>query len=355
MSLEYLNATWYGGARLSSFSLFIKLLLMTITIRSLAFFALVLGGLLAMGAPALVSAQMVPCGWYYNGSSSSSCGTGTLLVYVQSLNGTGSSYYYGNYGNGNYGNGNSYSSSNFTVQVSGQNASPSSFVGSQSGTLVSITGGSSYSVTVPQAFGYTPSYSVGCNGTIAANQQATCVVTMSAGSTYSSYPQPYPYPYTYSTLSCNPSYQTVSAGQVATFTATGGNSGVYNWMTADRSYQGIGPVLNTSLESSGTQTVTVSDGYQTATCTVMVVVNGVITYPGSQTYIPPAAQYAYSGSQAYGSSAVSAVQYTYVPNVPNTGFAPISASSITFALVVLMGLCVFSFPYVRKAFAIVLR
>jgi uncharacterized repeat protein (TIGR01451 family) len=64
----------------------------------------------------------------------------------------------------------------FSLSVSGTNASPSSFAGSESGTNVSLDAGS-YSVTESAASGYTVSYSVGCSGSVAAGGTATCTVT----------------------------------------------------------------------------------------------------------------------------------------------------------------------------------
>src|SRR5581483_9027656 len=80
-----------------------------------------------------------------------SSSTGLLTVYVQVTN---PSTYYGVQ---------PASPSNFTVQVSGQNPSPSSFTGSQSGTSVSLNPGA-YNVSVSNSVpGYAPTYSTGCN------------------------------------------------------------------------------------------------------------------------------------------------------------------------------------------------
>ena len=90
--------------------------------------------------------------------------TGLLNVYVQVINPTGVAY----------------SPSNFTVAVSGNSPSLTSFQGSQSGTLVSINPGS-YAVTVINQYGFNPSYSVGCDNTVSAGQTQLCVITMSGG------------------------------------------------------------------------------------------------------------------------------------------------------------------------------
>ncbi len=234
---------------------------MTSFLRSLG---LVVSGLVLTAFPTVVSAQT--CGL-------NMCGTGTLFVYVQVINGYTNT---------------TVSPSNFTVQVSGQNVSLPSFPGSQSGTTLSLGGGSGYSVIIPQTLsGYVPSYSQGCNGTLYANQQATCVITMS-GNTLGFYPvQPYPYPYTPSILSCTPAYQTVAAGQTATFTAQG-STAPYNWTTNDRSYLSAGPVLNVALQTAGIQTVTVTSGSQTGNCTVNVTaaINAPIIFPGTPGYVP---------------------------------------------------------------------
>jgi len=296
---------------------------MTTFIRSAAFSALVLVSGAFLYAPIHASAQVSSCGFY--GNYNTSCGTGTVLVYVQVINNQNASY----------------TPSNFQVQISGQSASPSTFAGSQNGTLVTLTGGSGYSVTVPQSMGYTPSYSAGCSGIAYANQQATCVVTMSGSSNYSTFPQPYPYnPYTfqYSALTCYPSYQSIPLGQTANLTATGGTGTIYNWSIPGRSYQGTGQVLNIGFQTTGTQLVTVENGSQIATCTVRV------TDPGTPAYIG-----------GYNNPVTPGLQATYVPRLPNTGFEPISATGIAFGTIVLLGLGVYLYPYARKALAVAVR
>jgi hypothetical protein len=69
----------------------------------------------------------------------------------------------------------------FTIDVSGVKANPSSFHGSSEGTSVTL-GAGAYSVTEPSHPGYDVTYSAGCSGTIAAGGSATCTVTNTARS-----------------------------------------------------------------------------------------------------------------------------------------------------------------------------
>ncbi|HVY72730.1 MAG TPA: hypothetical protein VG984_01605 [Candidatus Paceibacterota bacterium] len=183
-----------------------------------------------------------------------------------------------------------------------------------------------------------------------------------------------------STLSCAPSYQSIGAGQAATFTATGG-TGSYNWTTATRTSLNVGPSYTTVFQTSGPQTVIVSSGTQTANCTITVgSVNGPITYSGSGTYTG-GNTYTYAngnGSYTYTSVAPTnttvATNYTgpvvtyttvsnnpsvtasYVPaSLPNTGFEPQNGAALALALVFLIGASIFAAPYVRQAFAVALR
>lgn len=267
--------------------------------------------------------------------------TGLLNVYVQVLNQTGYSYAPGN----------------FTVTVTGANPSPAVFAGSNQGTKVSLNAGS-YSVSISNAatvFGFNPTYSVGCNGTMAANETQTCVVTVSAGN-YWGYPQVFPYPYSYPytsvpSLSCYTETPIVSIGQSARFSAVGGVGGTYNWATPFQNHPNVGPVLTTSFPSSGTHAVTVTNAAQTATCNVTVnnsyypqpIVPTSPIYPGTPSYVYP-----YGTQPSYTA--------TYVaPRFPNTGFEPISSAQMAFALVLTMGAAIAAFPYARKAFAIAVR
>ena len=264
----------------------------------------------ALAFPLAAGAQTTNnCGW--NGwlnNNLSGCGTGTLLVYMQG--------------------------GALAVSVLGQNPAPHTFTGSTGGTLVTL-GSGQYSVLVNNSNNYSAQYSAGCNGTIYQNQTNTCVITVASGQ-YPAYPVPYPYPYSLQPLTCSPSYQTVALGRVATFAATGG-SGTYTWSTPTNTYQGSGAVLNTSFNSTGTHIVTVTSGSATAACSVAVV--GADYYP--PTYLP--AQ----------TTPVAAVTYV-VPTLPNTGFEPVDGAMISFALVLLLGAGAASYPYVKRAVAVVL-
>ncbi|HEY5383321.1 MAG TPA: hypothetical protein VIJ88_02075 [Candidatus Paceibacterota bacterium] len=289
--------------------------------------------------PAFAFAQSYNCtgntnsGWSFwnnNNNNTTVCTPGHLLVYVQV--------------NNNINNGYNRAPSDFTVAVSGLNASPSSFPGSLSGTEVSVSG--TYSVVALQLQGYSASYSAGCNGTINNSQSGLCVVTESNSSSYyNQYPTPYPYPYTNIPLTCTPSYQTVNLGQTITFTAQGGDYSQYNWQTPNRSYLNIGPTLNVALLSTGTQTVTVSNGQGIATCTVNVVINGapapIVINPANPIY---PANYNYNVS----------VTPTYIPSLPNTGFEPMSATEAASAAALLIAVALIALPYVRQAFIAVL-
>jgi hypothetical protein len=278
-------------------------------------------GFVFAAVPALAQAQYFNyCNLGY-AAGNYNCAPGTLQVYVQVMNTT-------------Y-NGNGPTTRNpqdFTVAVSGLNPSPASFPGSLQGTPVSV--GGAYTVTATQMPGWAPSYSQGCQGTLGAGQQATCVITESSTLGYYSYPQPYPYQYyPYQTLSCAPSVQTVGFGQTATFTAVGG-TGPYTWQTPNQTYQAIGPTLNVVLPLAGTQAVSVSSGGQTAMCTVTV--TGTVYNPSiPASYVAPTAP-----------------NVTVItPTLPNTGFEPVSATGIAFAVAALIAAAVALFPYVRSTLA----
>ncbi len=262
--------------------------------------------------------------------------TGLLTVYVQVSN------------QGGY----NYTPGNFTVSVTGQNPSPSSFQGSQSGTLVSLNPGS-YSVSVADQYGYSASYSTGCNNTIAAGGTHTCVITMTSAQAYPYYPYtpPAPYtPYLPQPLTCRTDTPTVGLGQQARFSAVGGVGGTYNWYAENQTHFNVGPVFNKAFGSSGTHTVQVTNAAQTATCVVTVSTTyypqpAPTNYPQYPSYQYPS--YQYPSHQAY-------PQYTY-PRFPNTGFAPIGSAEMAFATVLLMGAGIALYPYARKAFAVAVR
>lgn len=255
---------------------------------------------LALALPALVGAQTAT--------------TGLLQVYVQVINQ----------------NAGAYSPGNFQVQVSGNSPSPSSFAGSNSGTLVVINPGA-YSVTVANQYGFTPNYSVGCNNSINANQTQLCVVTMS-GSGFNPVVTPFPNTQIPAPLSCRTETPQVGLGQSARFVALGGMGGTYNWNAAGSVFANIGPFLTTSFHNSGTHVVTVTSGAQTAACTVNVT-NIYQPMPGTTSYTS-----------------------TYYPSFPNTGVAPsVAGAGVAFAVVLLVAFGIALQPYARKAFATALR
>ncbi|PIZ85825.1 hypothetical protein COX94_02015 [Candidatus Nomurabacteria bacterium CG_4_10_14_0_2_um_filter_33_9] len=73
-------------------------------------------------------------------------------------------------------NGGTAIASDFTIDVSGTNVSPSSFSGSAAGVDVTLDAGS-YAVTETSLPGYLQSGSSGCSGTIAAGETKTCTMT----------------------------------------------------------------------------------------------------------------------------------------------------------------------------------
>ena len=162
--------------------------------------------------------------------------TGSLTVYVQVNN------KYDGY----------RSPSDFTIQVSGANPSQRYFAGAQNGTTVRLNG--PYNVSLYNQVGYNPTYSQDCSGTLNANENKVCYVTLTSTYTNNYYPynyNPYSYPYQYQQ-----------------------------------------PV----------------------------------------TYVSK-----------------------YVPSLPDTGFKPISASTLAFAIALLLTSIAVLYPYVRKTFAVVLN
>jgi hypothetical protein len=73
-------------------------------------------------------------------------------------------------------NGGTKNAGNFTMQVTGSGASPSSFPGSESGTTVTLNAGA-YSVGEVAVANYFATLSADCSGTIAAGETRTCTVT----------------------------------------------------------------------------------------------------------------------------------------------------------------------------------
>src|SRR5439155_984602 len=73
-------------------------------------------------------------------------------------------------------NGGTKVSSDFTINVTGNAATPSSFPGSSTGTTVTLNAGN-YSVSESVPGGYAASYSTDCSGSIAVGQTKTCTIT----------------------------------------------------------------------------------------------------------------------------------------------------------------------------------
>src|SRR5213594_3729363 len=73
-------------------------------------------------------------------------------------------------------NGGTKVSSDFTINVTGNAATPSSFPGSSTGTTVTLNAGN-YSVSESVPTGYAASYSTDCSGSIAVGQTKTCTIT----------------------------------------------------------------------------------------------------------------------------------------------------------------------------------
>lgn len=291
---------------------------------------------LVVAVPLAVSAQTVSpsnCGWSsWLTNNLTTCGTGTLLVYVQVL-----------------GQGSLTASNVVTVSVTGQNPTPAVFPGSVGGTLVTM-GSGSYGVVATNSAGLTPSYSTGCNGTLYNGQTSTCVVTMSGSSPFYGQPTPYPYPYSTFPLTCSPASQTVGLGQTVTFRALGPGKSPFNWTTPDRTYLNAGSVLTTTLSTMGLQTVSVSSGAEVAQCVVTVQAAPVTTMYTTPSVI-------YTGTPATAAPVVvTAAAPTYVTPayLPNTGFPPVDAKTVAYATLVLLGAAGMTYPYVKRALSVIL-
>ena len=218
----------------------------------------------------------------------------------------------------------------FRVTVSGANASPSNFDGSHNGTVVTLDADTHYNVSSSGYSGYSMTTSGACSGELGKNETANCYITHTAQQITPPLPpapQPYlyPYPYTQQILTCTPAEQTIQLGSVASFSAYGG-SATYHWVTSERSYINVGPRISHLFQNPGIQTVTVTSGSQTATCTVNV--TGTYGYPVN-------------------------VTSAYIPNkLPNTGFDPnMGSAMLAFAAVLLIGSGFVVYPYARKVVA----
>ncbi len=234
----------------------------------------------------------------------------------------------------------------------------------------------SYTVTATGG-GYYYSYSTDCSGVTGGNGGAerSCVITLSTTPPTSSQcttpygygcgqiPTPYQGPIYPSVLTCAPAYQTIVAGQQATFSALGGGTNGFNWQTPDRIYSSIGPNLTTIPQTVGMQTIIVSNGTQTATCTINVVSSGagpILTTPPA-----PTTSVVYPGTSGIVSAATPTsyvstyVPATYVPatyvhaTLPDTGFEPIDSNTMALVLSMLVGVGILVLPYVRKSVAVI--
>lgn len=238
--------------------------------------------------------------------------------------------------------------------VGNSNSSTLSFAAGFSGDTHAVTFiPGSYSVTANSngSAGYYFYYSGNCSGfTKLSGDVKACTITLSttppppanpcAPNAYGVAGCPtqvvqYQGPYGPSVLTCSPGYQTVAAGQPATFTAAGGTPGSYTWTTTDRTTLNIGNSFTTVFQSTGVQTVMVNNGIQTANCTINIVpTNGAaaITYPG-----------------------VSSVISNYIPvGLPNTGFGPQDGAVLALALVLVIGAGIYVAPYVKQVVGITL-
>jgi len=304
--------------------------------------------LLASFVPAFVSAQTVNCqsnNHWWNLNAPTTCTSGNLSVYVQVTNGSFNNI--------------TRNPSDFVVAVTGANANPSSFPGSLSGTSVTVNG--SYVVQALQLTGYAASYSQGCSGNIVNGESASCIITESSNSGYyNNYPNTYYpnqyYPSSYygyngytAPLTCSPASQTVTVGTNVTFTAQGGQFSQFNWMNSavpNGTQYNIGTTYTTTLLSPGVNTITVMNGAQSATCSINVVGYPVVGY-GAPGVISPIGATTYPGGVS--------LTPTYIPSLPNTGFGPQDGAAFALAVVLLIASGVITYPYVRKALAIVTR
>ena len=85
-------------------------------------------------------------------------------------------------------------------------------------------------------------------------------------------------------LSCAPQTQTINVGDIAVFSAQGGN-GNYNWTSPGAPSTGVGVNFSSAFSSAGVKTVSVTDGAQTKQCSVTVneVAQNLTCSPSSQT------------------------------------------------------------------------
>lgn len=263
-------------------------------------------GYLGSGNSAQCAITGYPIGSGYVGNS------GTLVVYANAVN-PANSYY-------------NYPLSNFTMSVTGNAPSPTSFQGSSSGTVVTL-GPGNYTVVPTTVGGFTATPGADCSGLIQNGETHYCTVTYTyaGGYPYNPYNPYYP---NNTTLTCSPSYQQTALGGTVNFLAEGG-TGLYSWNTGDRSYVNAGQTISATFQTSGTHAVSVTSGIQTATCSVYVL------YPLGTRYGQPA------------NGGISSSLYGY-PVLPSTGFGPQDGAAIAFAFAALIAAGYVVAPYVRR-------
>ncbi len=127
------------------------------------------------------------------------------------------------------------------------------------------------------------------------------------------------------TLTCSPANQTVNINGAANFSAAGG-TGTYSWSAfGGNPASGSSQNFSTSYSSSGTKTVTVTSGNQTATCNVAV--NPPTELPLS---CNPANQSVNTNSPANFSASGGNGTYSWSTNVGSDSGNPASGTGINF-------------------------
>lgn len=149
----------------------------------------------------------------------------------------------------------------------------------------SATGGNgtyNWSTNIGSDYG-NPASGTGTNFSTSYSTAGQKTVTVSSGSETASCSVTVSNPPT-TELSCAPQTQTINIGDIAVFSATGGN-GNYNWTSPGAPSAGIGANFSSAFSSAGVKTVTVTDGTQTKQCSVTVneVEQNLTCSPSSQT------------------------------------------------------------------------
>lgn len=154
--------------------------------------------------------------------------------------------------------------SDFTMTISGNNVSQSSFRGRENGTTVTLSPGS-YSVDEADSLGYSKSRSGDCSGTIASGETKVCVITNddrpreSRGEVLAAT----------TNLICIPPSTTALLGAQVTFTAQGGD-GSYRWTVSELNQTYTGRTLTIIYNSPGFKTVRVESAGQSAVCSLTI-------------------------------------------------------------------------------------